>query len=141
MKTGILAVIVSLMPLASMLGDEVSAPGAPSISETSRCKLVSSKLDQTSKVAEFTFESATGIFTFDYAAPTATVKKVRLIILKEKMCEGFSFKPRTGNAVDLKELEGCNIQRLGDSLTVDLTGTALQTLNGGGKVQFINAYR
>ena len=106
-----------------------------------RFTVVSSKLDASAKVAEVTFESAMGIFIFNYHPPKLELLKVRFVVQKVTTCEGLTFWPNQGNAIPLREREGCSIQPKDGNLIIELTGAALKELGKGGKVQFVNAYR
>jgi hypothetical protein len=141
MRTRLSSLIMLVTPVLPILANETPPPVPSFIGELSRCKIVGSKVDENTKAAEITLESATGIFTFDYHPPKLVLKKISFIVLKEASCEGLTLRPHSGKAIELKEIEGCSIRRHGGNLIVDITGLALNTLSAGGKVQFVNAYR
>ena len=141
MRARVLSLIISMLPALPLSAADLPPLVSPVDGEAPRFSVVDSKIDETSKVAEITVQSATGIFRFEYHPPKQELKKVRLVVQKEKMCEGLTFWPRGAGAVQLREIEGCSVRKEGDNLVVELADLALKTMGPGGKVQFVNAYR
>jgi hypothetical protein len=135
-----------LLSAAIAAVDEPNQTGAPvlvsPVSGYARAfKVVATRWDPATKNVEVTVEGEDGIFSFNFAPPRTEVTKVTFVVLKVKACEGFTFWPKLGEPAHLREKEGFAVKRRGEDLVVEITGSALNILVRGGRVQFVDMYR
>jgi len=91
--------------------------------------------------AAYVLVEPTGIFAFDLDLSRARLKKLGIVVRRQSRCEGLTFQPQAGPALDLKQMPGVTLSQQGEDLLIELSPAALALLKPGGRVQFINAYR
>lgn len=101
----------------------------------------SSRVWAAGTLAEVVISAPSGIFQAELDFSNGKPAKLTLIVLREKTCEGLSFKPKDGPWRGLKGTPGVKVFRRGDDLAVELGPQALADMGRGGRIQFINLYR
>src|SRR5262245_57441958 len=67
------------------------------------------------------FQSKLGIFAFHFELPEAKLKKLTLLIEKERFCEGLTFWNKDGKSTDLRGLAGVAIHARGADLAIEIS--------------------
>jgi hypothetical protein len=91
--------------------------------------------------ARISFSSSFGIFVFDLNPDGRKLKRLTFIVNNQRHCEGLSFQDRTGHTADLLRLQGVQVFRQGTDLVIEVTPPAVNLLQDGGRVQYVNQYR
>lgn len=103
--------------------------------------VVSTVTSAEGKELTVTLRSERGIFGFQVRPLGAGIRVVRFVMEKEQRCEGFSFAPVAGKAVEFVGMKGFKAEARAGDLVIEMTGEALEILRTGGRVQFVNVYR
>lgn len=108
-------------------------------------RVVSQEVSADGAVATLTFAAPGGIFSFDVDLGGARVAKVNRLVFVAKATrtwEGITFRPRErGREASLKEAKGFAVAGKDGDCVMTFAGEALEMLRGGGRFQFIDAYR
>jgi hypothetical protein len=91
--------------------------------------------------ATITFSSALGIFAFDLDPAGRKLKMLTVIVNKQSYCEGLTVQDRNGRTVDLLRAQGVQVRQEGTDLVIEITPPAVDLLEDGGRVQYVNQFR
>lgn len=141
--SGLLALLTSMvLPVAGRVDDapaKITATAVPGDQRPFQVKGVETSSD--GAAATVKLQSERGIFAFHLELTDQKLTSLTLVVEKERYCEGLSFSAKDGKAVDLREASGVSIHPRGPDLAIEIRGKALDTVKGGGRIQFINQYR
>lgn len=92
-------------------------------------------------LAEVVVSAPSGIFQLDLDFSKGRPAKLTLLVLRERHCEGLSFRPLGGEWRGIRGTPGVKVRPGRDGLAVELGPEALAGMGQGGRLQFVNLYR
>jgi len=99
------------------------------------------ELSEDKTQATVSFVSSLGIFSFAYEPGELPLRKVTFVVEDQKYCEGLTFSPKSGKEIDLRTAEGVVVTATNGTVRIEVRGPALETMKGGGRIQYVNQYR
>lgn len=104
-------------------------------------QVVSQVFSPDRKSAVITLLEPSGIFACRIDLSGVKLSRLTLIVQKQKYCEGLTFQPEGGRAVELPHAPGVKISPAGEDMKIEFTPPALELMRTGGRLQYINQYR
>lgn len=91
--------------------------------------------------ARIIFSSSRGILRFDLNPGGRKLRKLTFVVKDQRYCEGFDIRNRSGHKTDLLRAEGVQVHPQGADLFIEITPPAVDVLNDGGRIQYVNQFR
>jgi hypothetical protein len=138
-----IAIVVSLM-LLGFLTPAATPPEPdllrPAPDEPARFTILSRA--QTPGQARYVLRSETGIFRCQLVLTNTAITNLTIVISGQRFCEGLDFKPAQGTWRTLKSSPGVAIRPdAGTNMVLEFSAPALEKMQPGSLLQFINQYR
>jgi hypothetical protein len=147
MKTN-LAILVCFVLLLVSACVGASTPGALPDGVVSRVSgdqrpvtIVKTELSDDKTAATAWFTSSLGIFAFVFEPGDLPLKTVTFVIEKQSYCEGLSFSPKSGKALDLRRADGVQVAATNGNVRIEVRAPTVDLLKQGGRIQYVNQYR
>jgi hypothetical protein len=144
-KSDICSFVASLLVLACMGAStpESLPEGVVSkvVGDQRPVTITKTELSSDRTAATVWFTSSLGIFAFTFQPGDLPLKTVTFVIEQQKYCEGLTFSPKSGKALDLRETDGVQVAVTNGNVRIEVRSPAIDQLKQGGRIQYVNQYR